>query len=164
MPAEDKEFGRLPTREDTTEEFSFDELAKGLASGRISRGRALKLVGAAILGGGVLTLLPGVAAGQVEADAAGEGCPEDGPAVDNDRCPIRTRRGRRRTRCGDQAGCFCTETVNGNNRCVQLRDEECPAEDECDTNADCREDELCVRVGGCCGNQRRNLCARTCSF
>lgn len=164
MSAEDKEFGKLPTREDTTEEFSFDELAKGLASGRISRSRALKLVGAAILGGGVLTLLPGVAAGQVEAEAAGEGCPEDGAAIDNERCPIRTRNGRRRARCGDQAGCFCAETVQGNNRCVSLRDEECPERDECDRNADCREDEVCIEVGGCCGNQNRNLCVRTCSF
>ncbi len=38
-------------REDTTPgEHSFDELARGLADGTISRSRALKLIGAAILG------------------------------------------------------------------------------------------------------------------
>jgi hypothetical protein len=31
-------------------ESSFDELARGLASGSISQGRALKLIGAALLG------------------------------------------------------------------------------------------------------------------
>jgi hypothetical protein len=40
--------------EDIAEEYSFDELAKGMASGAISRGRALKLVGASLLGLGTL--------------------------------------------------------------------------------------------------------------
>jgi hypothetical protein len=34
-----------------TTESSFDELTRGLASGTLSRGRALKLMGAALLGG-----------------------------------------------------------------------------------------------------------------
>jgi hypothetical protein len=46
-----------------TEEYSFDELAKGLASGTVSRGRALKLMGGALLGG-VLAAIPGVALAQ----------------------------------------------------------------------------------------------------
>ena len=41
-------------------ERSFDELARGLASGSISRGKALKLMGAALVGG-VLASSPGVA-------------------------------------------------------------------------------------------------------
>jgi hypothetical protein len=43
-----------------TENHSFDELAKGLASGNLSRRQALKLVGGALLGG-LLVSIPGVA-------------------------------------------------------------------------------------------------------
>ena len=41
-------------------ESSFDELAKGLASGSITRGRALRVAGGALLGA-ALASLPGVA-------------------------------------------------------------------------------------------------------
>jgi hypothetical protein len=61
VSAEDKEFRVVPTREETTEEYSFDALAKGLANGVISRREALKLVGTAILGTGVLAFFPGAA-------------------------------------------------------------------------------------------------------
>jgi hypothetical protein len=43
-------------------ERSFDELASGLASGSISRGRALKLMGAALVGGTLASLGIGAAA------------------------------------------------------------------------------------------------------
>jgi hypothetical protein len=46
--------------EDHTGEHSFDELARGLASGSVSRRKALKLMGAA-LAGGALASIPGVA-------------------------------------------------------------------------------------------------------
>jgi len=39
-------------------ERSFDELARGLANGSISRGKALRLMGAALLGG-ALAAIPG---------------------------------------------------------------------------------------------------------
>jgi hypothetical protein len=45
--------------EQTTNRY-FDELASGLASGSISRGKALKLMGAALLGG-TLASIPGIA-------------------------------------------------------------------------------------------------------
>ena len=41
-------------------ERSFDELARGLASGSISRGKALRLMGAALVGG-LLASVPGIA-------------------------------------------------------------------------------------------------------
>jgi hypothetical protein len=47
---------------------SFDELARGLASGSISRGKALKLMGAALLGG---TLASVVGIGEAAADRGG---------------------------------------------------------------------------------------------
>jgi hypothetical protein len=41
-------------------ERSFNQLARGLASGSISRGKALKLMGAALVGG-TLASIPGIA-------------------------------------------------------------------------------------------------------
>jgi hypothetical protein len=57
---EDK--GKVERRIDivSNKDQSFDNLAKGLAEERVSRGKALKLVGAAILGG-LLASIPGVA-------------------------------------------------------------------------------------------------------
>jgi hypothetical protein len=60
MSAEDPPLD-LNDPENATEKHSLDELAKGLARGDISRGRALKLLGAAVLGFGSLGLLGGVA-------------------------------------------------------------------------------------------------------
>jgi hypothetical protein len=48
-----------PVGQETTNRY-FDELASGLASGSISRGKALKLMGAALLGG-TLASIPGLA-------------------------------------------------------------------------------------------------------
>ena len=53
MPAEDYEKSRSRTH-------SFDRLAKGLASGKVSRRGALRLFGAALFGG-LLAGVPGVA-------------------------------------------------------------------------------------------------------
>jgi hypothetical protein len=57
--------------EGTMEEHSLDELAKGLASGTLSRSRAIKLMGAALLGG-VLASIPGVALAHHRPDQPGE--------------------------------------------------------------------------------------------
>jgi hypothetical protein len=51
--------------DDTGVQRSLDDLASGLASGTISRRRALKLTGAALLGSsGLLALFPGMAGAQ----------------------------------------------------------------------------------------------------
>jgi hypothetical protein len=50
--------GMYPPGEQPVEEHSFDELAKGLAEGTISRRRALKWVGAAVLAAAVPPLFP----------------------------------------------------------------------------------------------------------
>jgi hypothetical protein len=54
--------------EQTTNRY-FDELASGLASGSISRGKALKLMGAALLGG-TLASIPGIAWAKLKPDGA----------------------------------------------------------------------------------------------
>jgi hypothetical protein len=57
----------------------FDELASGLASGSISRGRALKLMGAALVGG-ALASVPGVTVAQRPAQAQTTTCPNPAEA------------------------------------------------------------------------------------
>jgi hypothetical protein len=52
-----------------TEEHSFDSLARGLASGNVSRRKALRLLGG-ILAGTVLASVPGIALTQRAAEAA----------------------------------------------------------------------------------------------
>jgi len=60
MPAEERS-EPMPLQKDAPKKRSFDELARGLAEGTITRGRALKLAGAAVLGFSSLGLLGGVA-------------------------------------------------------------------------------------------------------
>jgi hypothetical protein len=55
-------------RSGTAGDSSFDELAKGLAGGTITRVQALKLVGSAILSGVLVPLLPGRSLAQEECD------------------------------------------------------------------------------------------------
>ena len=135
-------------RGDTSEGHHFDELTKGLASGTISRGRALKLAGAAILGStGLLALFPGKARAQ--------GCTQGGPAINNHSCEIHS--------CGGDPACACAEAVNGKKYCVSAVFP-CPNRDQCDRNRDCPGDQLCIKVGGCCGfRRRRNACIPRCS-
>src|SRR5215211_3740657 len=59
MAAEDY-IGQGPSSPDSTVESSFDDLTRGVASGNVSRGKALRLMGAALLGG-ALASVPGVA-------------------------------------------------------------------------------------------------------
>ncbi len=73
MPAEN-----LPYRydeEDITEEYSFDELVKGMADGTLSRRRALKLVAGALLGGSLLAAFL-VKPEPAKAQASAALCPE----------------------------------------------------------------------------------------
>src|SRR5215213_10849719 len=125
-----------------------DEVAKGLAAGTISRRRVLKLTGSALLGGGLLALFPGVAGADSDPECQGE------PAINNVSCPENV--------CSENPNCVCARTVGGDKKCVDLGLANCPASDECDRNRDCASGEVCIRVGGCCGHARRNLCAPKC--
>jgi len=133
----------------------FDELSKGLASGAISRRRALKLAGAGLLGGGLLAMFPGVAAAQVEAEVTSPGCRGE-RAINNEQCP--------RNRCGRRTGCFCARTVGGNKRCVRLNpnDPDCGTRRRCDENDDCAGDQICVKAGACPGCPNQGVCVETC--
>jgi hypothetical protein len=61
-----------------TSNHSFDELTRGLASGSISRGRALRLMGAAVVGGALASL------GIGEAAADPPGCKRNGKKCKKD--------------------------------------------------------------------------------
>ena len=61
---------------DERRESSFDELAKGLASGDVSRGRALRLMGVALVGG-TLASVPGIAWAAPRPRPNGKKCKRD---------------------------------------------------------------------------------------
>jgi len=141
----------------------FDEMAKGLAAGTISRRRALKLTAAAIVGSsGLLAVFPSMARAQgtvgemaLNATVVGQGGCKDGePAISNRSC--------RANQCGSKRMCLCAKTVSGSKRCVNVLNAECPRRDECDSNRDCPGDRICIQAGGCCGHARRNKCLRPC--
>jgi Cys-rich repeat protein len=143
MPTEDR-----PRHGDGVEEYSFDELARGIASGTISRSRALKLAGAALLGGGVLSSFF-----SKEAGAGGATRP---------RCP-RDRRPGCTTRCtGTEEECVCHETTEGRKRCVHACCEGVGG--RCRSSADCPSGQVCSKtVRRCCEEaEERPACVTLC--
>jgi hypothetical protein len=137
----------------------FDEIAKGLASGTISRRRALKLTGMALLGGGLLAMFPGVAGAQsivpdgVEVTAHNNpGCKGE-RSISHNSCAFNS--------CGRRRDCFCATTAGGNKRCVSLRDERCPRRNQCNTSRQCPGNQYCIQTGGCCPG-RPNACVEPC--
>jgi hypothetical protein len=157
----------MPT-EESREELSFsqkriidgfDEVAKGLAAGTISRHRALKLTGMALLGGGLLAMFPGVAGAQSiepdEVSVAGHrnpGCKGE-RAINNRRCPFNI--------CGREHYCQCATTAGGNKVCVDVRRERCPRRNQCNSSRQCPGNQHCIQTGGCCG-ENFNACVEPC--
>ena len=128
------------SREDTMEEHSFDELARGLASGTLSRGRVLKLVGAVILSTALMPWFPSTA--QALTARQRRQCVQQGGAV----CGAR-----RRTEICCPAGQAC---------CGTSRQPVCCASGEtcmngtCETSAPplCSTTNPCPTTGQCCSN------------
>ena len=137
------------------EEQCFDDLARCLDDGTVSRRRALKL----LAGGALAALAAGWGIGVKEADAVEVAADNltcaDKPAISNRSCP-------RFHRCGGKNFCTCARTVDGDKKCIDLRTAHCPTIDECDSDRDCGSGRVCVQVGACCGNERRNACWRRC--
>lgn len=86
----------VPAQADTTQVYSFDELARGLADGTITRGRMLKLISAAVMGSVLTVLFPGVAVAKRRK---------------RKRCPPGTVRIRTRGKHGKGARCVATSTL-----------------------------------------------------
>ena len=153
--------GPMETRDDEIWEASrehvgtghfFDELTRTLTFGPPSRRQALRLLAggalAAVFGWGGSVEAATIEANRTDASCAGK------PAISNTVCP--------RFRSCRRDFCACARTVGGDKKCVDLRFAHCPNVDECDGDRDCPSGAVCVKVGGCCGNTRRNACFRQC--
>jgi hypothetical protein len=93
----------------TNRERSFDELARGLASGTLSRRKALKLMGAALVGG-ALASVPGVAwAARGGNSACAKFCRENfPPGRERGQCISAGARGEGPCFDGNGGGTVCT--------------------------------------------------------
>ena len=146
-------------QKDITEEHSFDVLAKGLASGSVSRRQALKLVGGALLGG-VLASIPGLAWAHHQPDHGlppgqggtppgqggappGQGSPPPAACTPGDDiCAVSV--------CGPpDEFCSCVPTVEGTAACVVPF-----CGPPCTTNTDCPDGTVCGAVEECCEGLR----------
>jgi hypothetical protein len=135
-----------PSWEQLTEEHSFDELARGLASGAISRRRALKLVGTAILGTALVPLSPGVA-------EAAPRCPHSGAAGCNVVC--------KGSLSGAHKRCRCVQTTEGERVCVFP---ECGSPNlTCQTSLQCPPGQVCSTTAGECCQAQGPVCVRRCN-
>ena len=108
------------SREDRLRGHSFDELARGLASGTISRRRALRLVGGALVGGLLTSILGGVAWAEPP-EGRGRPCPKGQPKC-GDTC------------CSPEDRCcrgVCTHVVFSRTNCGRCGNECAPGEDCC---------------------------------
>ena len=112
-------------------EHSFDELAKGLASGTVSRGKAIRWMGGALLGA-ALASLPGVALADDDCRRLGRECRRDSQCCS-----------RNCIRRGDDKVCACPtgRTRCKDDRCVNLNTNERHC-GECFNR--CAEGEQCV--------------------
>jgi hypothetical protein len=136
--------GQAHAAEGTRTETSLDELARGLAAGTISRGRALRLLGGLLVSAAVGGLSP--------REALAEECTEvsvDGKTYTEGDCGEDTSRDRFARRCRRRGGTVC-RTPDGR-RCVNTNRDENHC-GECGNR--CRANETCC--GGRCVNTNRD--------
>ena len=149
-------------RQDRAEEHSFDHLARGLASGSVSRKQALKLVGGALLGG-VLTSLPGVAwathkAGHKQPPGLSPPPPPPPPPgsppppppespppppPESPPPPPPDQGCTPGQRCGSNGSCACIVTTEGTSFCTGSLLTICDVLTPCTSTADCPEGYAC---------------------
>ena len=150
MPSEGRRGGELGFPNSQLFVDGLDEVAKGLAGGTISRRRALKMTGAALLGAALVPF------SSAPAEAAGR-C-SNRPALSNRRCPERSI-----CRQGPNQLCACARTVGGDKRCVDLIEADCASE-QCEHNRDCAAGEVCIKLGACCNEPGLQVCAPPCGM
>ena len=139
-----------------TSNHSFDELAKGLATGTLSRGKAIRLVGGALLGA-ALGSFPGVAWAD-DCRRLGRECRRDSQCCSKN-C----------VRRGDDKVCGCPE---GKSRCglrcvnLETNEDHCgECFNRCDEGQECVDSVCaggCVPDGGACSGDT-NCCTRICN-
>ena len=163
MAAEDHHGGRSPSVNPTRVDHSLDEVARGLASGNVSRRRALKIMGGALLGS-VLAAVPGTAWAN-DCRPSGSRCRGDRQCCTRNCVPNPSGEGRI---CGCPAGkTACKE------RCVNLQRNErhcgacfnrCPEDFECvggQCVPQCGPGVVCDVSFTQCGQETGQLCACT---
>jgi hypothetical protein len=146
-----------------TAESSFDELTRGLASGSISRGRALRLMGAALVGGTLASLgVGGVAVADNECKPTGKKCRKDKQCCSG-KCeggtcasppPPDCTPG---TSCGPGGVGFCLANASGAGTICSCGDTSCAA--SCDQ---CSASQVCVQAAGVCGEFSPFVCVTPC--
>jgi hypothetical protein len=151
-------------QEYAAEDHSFDELAKGIANGALSRGQLLKLVGAAVLGSVLNSALPEVALAKKKKKkkkhrhVSGVLPPSPPPPPDPNACSDPTC-----TPCGGRDVCGCVSTIEGKSTCV---DAATGPFTPCTTSATCQPSgRLCVNIGpSTCDSTAENfVCALPCT-
>jgi hypothetical protein len=124
------------SQDETGVQHAFDDLARGLASGAISRRRALRLAGASLLSVTGLLGFAEVAEARPRCPRRGAGCGE-------------TCRDTRKL-------CFCIRTTEGDRACVHP----CCTFRTCNRTSQCNRGEVCMQ-SNCCGPEP--VCVRRCS-
>ncbi|MGH3086147.1 MAG: hypothetical protein ACRDSJ_02365 [Rubrobacteraceae bacterium] len=124
------------------EKFSFDELSRGMAEGTISRGKAMKLAGGALLGAALLPF----ASSEAQAKKKRKKVCKN---------PFNCETGQFSNCQGDE-NCVCLKTAKGakkKNFCLDALTEDLPATCEeipsCSEQKDCPNGTICV-VDTCC--------------
>jgi hypothetical protein len=125
-----------------TTESSFDELARGLASGTLSRGRALRLLGGVLVGSALASVVPGAAWADDDCRGFGRRCRRDRQCCSGN-C----------IRRGDEKVCGCPEDkTRCGLRCINLQTDErhCGScSNRCADGAECV-DGVCQDAGPIC--------------
>ena len=112
MSVEENDSRDVSTRQDTTSELTFDSLARGLASGAVSRRQAVRLLGGAALGS-ALALIPGVASAAPQTGGVTKCKNLFEKCITNVECCSRfCDKNGKQCACPPEAGLAC------NNRCV----------------------------------------------
>jgi hypothetical protein len=128
----------------------FDDLAKGLGDGTVSRGRAIKLVGAAFLATMVPSLVPREALAITKKKCHKKG----GAYLAKGDCHCAATCNTPATvelHCHSNTSCFCAETVNSTGFCGLLGTfSGCSTSTDCPTGQTCVVERGCTSSGGIC--------------
>ena len=133
------------------QEQFFDDLARGLDDGTISRRRALKLAGGALLA----AVVPSVFSREAEALSARKRCHRKGglylPSADpTSPCHCANKcTTKRALHCHNNLECLCIKSIDGTGFCGKSGD----VQNFCSSNSDCPGTSICAIVPAfCCGN------------
>jgi hypothetical protein len=138
MSVEENGTGRFSSQEDSTAQHRFDDLARGLASGALSRRRALRLLGGALVGS-LMASFPGVAGATERNRDNDERCRNRLKTRCNGKCVNRRTNEKHCGSCGNR--CRSNQTCC-NGKCVNLQANERHC-GRCFKR--CQENETCVK-------------------